>query len=301
MALNVLNQKAGDGWSLFNADCVEFLAGMPANSVDLSVYSPPFSSLYIYSESERDMGNVASHSEFFDSYRHVVRELLRITRPGRETAIHIKDLVYYSNSSEKGDRGLYDFSAGCSNVHTEEGWTLHRKITVRRDPVKEMQKTKADRLLYKHFKADAARTGGGMPEYIYVFRKWADGMDDTARVVHPASQYPLEVWQAWAQDTWEGLPETDVLNVGGKTDEEKHLCPMPLNLIRRIVLQYTNEGEVVLSPFAGIGSEGYESVRHNRRFIGTELSDKYFAQAVKNLQRAEKNKATGDLFEGAAA
>jgi DNA modification methylase len=301
MALNVLNQKAGDGWNIYNADCVEFSAGMPDNSIDLSVYSPPFSSLYIYSESERDMGNVGSHDEFFESYRHLVREKLRITKPGRLTAIHIKDLVYYSNSSEKGDRGIYDFTGGCAKVHVEEGWTLHRKITVDRCPVKEMQKTKADRLLYKHFREDAARTGGGLPEYIYVFRKWADGMDDTAPVLHPPMNFPLDTWQEWAQPIWRGLPETDVLNVGAKTDEERHLCPMPLNLTRRIVLQYTNPGEVVFSPFLGIGSEGYESVRHGRRFIGTELSEKYFAQAIKNLQRAEKNKATGDLFEGEAA
>lgn len=299
--MHVLNQNSGADWSAYNADTVEFTAGMPSNSIDLSVYSPPFSSLYIYSESERDMGNVGSHEEFFASYRHLIREKLRITRPGRLSAIHVKDLVYYSNSSEKGDRGLYHFTGECIRAHVEEGWTFHRLVTVWRCPVKEMQKTKADRLLYKHFREDAARTGGGMPEYIAVFRKWSEDMGDTAKVLHPPADFPLDVWQEWASQVWMETRETDVLNVGAKNDEERHLCPMPLDLTRRIVLQYTNEGETVYSPFMGIGSEGYVSIRHGRRFIGTELKPQYFDMAVRNLKLAEKNKATGDLFGGAAA
>ncbi|WP_306884953.1 DNA-methyltransferase [Amorphus orientalis] len=297
----VLDQATGEGWAAYNADTIEFTAEMPDNSIDFSVYSPPFSSLYIYSESERDLGNVGSHDEFFAAYRHLIREKLRVTRPGRLTAIHVKDLVYYSNSSEKGDRGLYHFTGGCIAAHVDEGWTFHRLVTVWRDPVKEMQKTKADRLLYKHFREDAARTGGGMPEYIAVFRKWSDGMDDTPRVSHPPDDYPLEVWQEWASPVWMATRETDVLNVGAKGDEERHLCPMPLDLTRRLVLQYTNAGETVYSPFMGIGSEGFEAIRHGRRFVGTELKPEYFRIAVRNLKRAEKNKATGDLFQGEVA
>tara|TARA_R110002020_G_scaffold266483_33_gene481502 strand:- start:17673 stop:18575 length:903 start_codon:yes stop_codon:yes gene_type:complete len=298
---NVLDQAEGEGWAAYNADTVEFTAEMPANSIDLSVYSPPFSSLYIYSESERDMGNVGSHEAFFEAYRHLIREKLRITRPGRLSAIHVKDLVYYSNSSERGDRGLYHFTGECIRSHVDEGWTFHRLVTVWRDPVKEMQKTKADRLLYKHFREDAARTGGGMPEYIAVFRKWAPGLEETARVVHPPNDFPLEVWQDWASPVWMHTRETDVLNVGAKGDEERHLCPMPLDLTRRLVLQYTNPGETVYSPFMGIGSEGYEAIRHGRRFVGTELKPEYFRLAVRNLKRAEKNKATGNLFQGEVA
>jgi hypothetical protein len=297
---NVLDQAEGEGWAAYNADTVEFTAGMPANAIDFSVYSPPFSSLYIYSESERDMGNVPSHEAFFAAYRHLIREKLRITRPGRLSAIHVKDLVYYSNSSARGDRGLYHFTGECIRAHVDEGWTFHRLVTVWRDPVKEMQKTKADRLLYKHFREDAARSGGGMPEYIAVFRKWAPGLDDMPRVTHAPADYPLEVWQEWASPVWMHTRETDVLNVGAKGDEERHLCPMPLDLTRRLVLQYTNPGETVYSPFMGIGSEGYESIRHGRRFVGTELKPEYFRLAVRNLKRAEKNTATGDLFEGAA-
>lgn len=296
---NVLNQATGDGWALYNADTVEFTAGMPSNSIDLTVYSPPFSSLYIYSESERDMGNVDSHEQFFASYRHLIREKLRITKPGRNSCIHIKDLVYYSNSSERGDRGLYHFTGECIRAHVEEGWTFHRLITIPRDPVKEMQKTKADRLLFKHFRTDAARTGGGMPEYIAVFRKWADGAEQAPPVVHDPNEFPLEVWQEWAESVWPNTRETDVLNVGAKTDEERHLCPMPLDLIMRCILSYSNAGETIYSPFAGIGSEGYQAIRYGRRFIGTELSPKYFPQAVRNLKIAEKSKVMGDLLSQA--
>lgn len=299
--MNVIDQHISDRFAAYNVDTVEFTAQIPSNTIDLSVYSPPFSSLYIYSDSERDMGNVGSHEEFFQSYRPVIREIFRATKPGRLTAAHIKDLVYYSNASEKGDRGLYHFTGDCIRVHVEEGWTFHRLITVWRCPVKEMQKTKADRLLYKHFREDAARTGGGMPEYIAVFRKWSDGMADTPAVVHPPKSFPLDVWQEWASPVWMDTRETDVLNVGAKNDEERHLCPMPLDLTKRIVLQYSNPDETVYSPFMGIGSEGYVSLKQGRRFIGTELKPDYFRRAVRNLREAETQGVAGDLLtEGAA-
>lgn len=295
----VFAQEHGERFSAYHVDTVEFTAGMPANSIDLSVYSPPFSSLYIYSESARDMGNVSGDKEFQETYRHLVRELFRVTRPGRLTAIHVKDLVYYSNSSDRGDRGLRDFTGECIRTHIEEGWTYHRRITINRDPVKEMQKTKADRLLYKHFREDAARTGGGLPEYIVVFRKWADGMDDVPPVVHPPNDFPLDTWQAWASPVWMDTRETEVLNTKIARDDEaeKHLCPMPLDLTERVVLQYTNPGETVYSPFMGVGSEGYVSLRRGRRFIGTELKDSYFRQAVKYLREAEAEALAPKLFE----
>lgn len=294
--MNVLDQASGPDWTIYNADTVEFTTGMPDNSVGLTVYSPPFSSLYIYSESERDMGNVGSHEEFFASYRHLVREKLRITKPGRNSCIHVKDLVYYSNSSEKGDRGLFDFTGECVRLHVEEGWTYHQRITIPRSPVLEMQKTKADRLLYKHVRTDAARVGGGLPEYILVFRKWADGMEQTPPVTHNPQELTLEDWQEWAESVWPNTRETDVLNVGAKSDEERHLCPMPLDLIRRCILMWSNPGDTIYSPFTGIGSEGYEAIRHGRRFIGTELKPEYFRMAVRNLKIAETTKVEGDLL-----
>ena len=302
--MNVFDQKISNQFGAYHVDTVEFTAGMSANSIDLSVYSPPFSSLYIYSESERDMGNVSSDDEFQESYRPLVRDLYRVTKPGRCTAIHVKDLVYYSNSSERGDRGLRDFTGDCIRTHVEAGWTYHRRITIWRCPVREMQKTKSDRLLYKNFRLDAARTGGGMPEYLVVFRKWGNGMDDTPPVLHDPAQYPVETWQHMAQpsyevrDLWDDTDETDTLNVRVARDPEaeKHLCPMPLDLTERIVRQYSNRGDTIYSPFMGIGSEGVVSLRNARRFISTELNATYYRQAVKHLIDAEAAGPTSDLF-----
>jgi DNA modification methylase len=300
--MNVFDQRLSDRFSSFHVDTVEFTAGMPANTIDLSVYSPPFANLYIYSDSERDMGNVGSDAEFQEFYRPLVRDLFRVTKPGRCTAIHVKDLVYYSTSSERGDRGLRDFTGDCIRTHLQEGWTYHRRVTIWRCPVREMQKTKSDRLLYKNFRTDGARTGGGMPEYIVVFRKWADGMDETAPVLHSPVEYPLETWQDYAQpsyfvqDLWTDTDETNVLNVVAKTDEERHLCPMPLDLTERIIRQYSNKDDVVYSPFMGVGSEGVVSLRHSRRFIGTELSPKYYPTAVRNLVEAEQRGPASDLL-----
>lgn len=296
--MNVFEQEIADRYAAYCVDTVEFTAGLPDNSIDFSVYSPPFSSLYIYSESERDMGNVADDATFQACYAPLVRELLRVTKPGRSTSIHVKDLVYYSNSSERGDRGLRDFSGDCIRTHVEAGWTFHQRTTIERDPVKEMQKTKADRLLFKNFRTDAARSGGGLPEYIITFRKWAPGMEETAPVIHDPNEFPLEIWQEWANPVWRGVPETDVLNVKiAKDDEaEKHLCPMPLNLTDRAVRLWSNKDETVYSPFMGVGSEGYAALLAGRRFIGTELKPAYYRQALKYLAEAAKDAATPDLL-----
>ncbi len=301
MAMKVFAEAHGDRFAVYHADCVEFVATLPDSSIDFSIYSPPFSSLYVYSESERDMGNVESDEAFIASYTHLIREKLRITKPGRLTAIHVKDLVYYSNASERGDRGLRPFSDLCTAAHIAAGWTFHGRTTIERDPVREMQKTKADRLLFKHFREDAARSSTGLPEYLLVFRAWKPGMEDVRPIVHDPRRYPLEIWQEWANPVWRGLSETDTLNVRIVRDPEaeKHLCPMPLNIIDRGVQMYSNEDETVFSPFMGIGSEGYVSLRAGRRFIGTELKDSYFRQAVKYLTEAEAT--AGDLLTGAVA
>lgn len=311
--MNVIDQAHGEGWSFYNADCVDFLSGVPDNSIDLSVYSPPFSSLYIYSESAFDMGNVADDDEFFDRYRFLVREKLRVTRPGRLTAIHVKDLVYYQNSSERGDAGLRPFSDRCVQLHIEEGWSYHCRITIFRDPVLERAKTNAHGLLWKTFQKDASFCRVGMPEYLLVFRKWAQpGQEQLVRPVpHPKEIVPLELWQDLASPVWNyapgqsgrgdlDLPATDVLNVdmARDPDAEKHLCPMPLNITKRALELWSAEGDTILSPFGGIGSEGVASIHRRRRFIGTELHPIYWKQGVANLRAAKPE--MNDLF-GAAA
>lgn len=307
--MNEVPFEAGRDWQIWNGDCVDVVSQLPDNSVDFSVYSPPFSSLYIYSESAADMGNVADDAEFFARYRHLIREKLRVTRPGRLTAIHVKDLVFYQNSSEDGDAGLRPFSDGCAQAHIDEGWTYHCRITIWRDPVLERSKTNAHGLLWKTFQKDASFCRVGMPEYLLVFRKWAKpGEEALVRPVeHPKDERGVKPWQDLASPVWNwrdgqsgngdlDLPATDVLNVAAARDEnaEKHLCPMPLNITRRALELWSNSGDVVLSPFAGVGSEGVASIGMGRRFIGTELNPPYFRQAVLNLKAAKTD--TPDLF-----
>lgn len=293
-----LGSAAGASYCLYHGDCIEIMRQLPADSVDLSVFSPPFSHLYIYSGSVRDMGNVRDDAEFQATYYHCAKELFRVTRPGRIACVHVKDLVQYSNASEDGSRGLRDFSGDTIATMKAAGWTYHSRTTVHRCPVDEMQKTKNDRLLFKNFRTDAARSGIGLPEYILVFRKWAPGMDDTPPVTHDPAVFPLEIWQEWASPVWLDTNPMDVLNVRAARDPEaeRHLCPMPLDLIRRCVYLWSNPGEVVLSPFAGIGSEGHEALKAGRRFIGAELSDVYFAQAARNLGLAALDAEAPVLF-----
>lgn len=292
-SVRVLDQAHGERWSAYHADCVEGLTGLGGDSIDYSVYSPPFSSLYIYSESARDMGNVDGDEAFQESYRHMVREKLRVTKPGRLTSIHVKDLVYYSNASERGDRGLRDFTGECIRTHVDEGWTYHSRVTIWRCPVREMQKAKPDGLLFKNFRTDAGRVRQGLCEYLITFRKWAPGMDEGAPIVHDPREFPLDLWQSLASPVWnygdDDLPETDVLNVRQARDDkaEKHLCPMPLNITERAIKLWSNRDDTVLSPFMGIGSEGHVALKMGRRFVGFELNPTYFRDAAANLVAAE--------------
>lgn len=305
----VIDQEISDRWAMYNADCVLFAQNLPDNSIDFAVYSPPYSSLYVYSESVADMGNVDSDEEFIEQYRFMVREKFRILRPGRVTAVHVKDLVYYQNSSEDGSSGLRPFSDMVTRLHLEEGFTFHCRVTIFRDPVLERSKTNAHGLLWKTFQGDASFCRVGMPEYLLIFRKWAKpGQEDLVReVVHPKSEVPLRAWQELASPVWPAfevsphvwnfqpeqsgkgdadLKATEVLNVKCTRDEkaEKHLCPMPLNITRRAIELWTNRDDVVFSPFGGVGSEGVAAVTAGRRYIGTELHPAYWKQAVSNLR-----------------
>lgn len=313
---NVLDESSGSGWSIYNGDCVQFARDLPDNCIDIAVYSPPFSSLYVYSESVADMGNVASDDEFFESYAFLLKEMHRITRPGRVSCVHVKDLVYYQNASDDGSAGLRAFSDACTAAHIEAGFTFHCRVTIYRDPVLERAKTNAHGLLWKTFQSDSSFCRVGMPEYLMIYRKWARPGEEefVVPVTHPKDKVPLTRWQQLASPVWNlkesgqgdgDLPSTDVLNVKAARDEnaEKHLCPMPLNITRRALELYSNKGEVLFSPFAGVGSEGVAALREGRKFIGTELHPAYYRQAAKNLADAEREASTPLLFDalGAAA
>lgn len=298
MDIRVLNQSDGANWSLYHADCVDFTRQLPHESLDFAVYSPPFSNLYCYSDSDRDMGNCADDSEFLSQYSFFVNALYSAMRPGRIVAVHCKDLVNYKGRD--GRAGLRDFPGELVRVHQDAGFAYHSRVTVWKCPVTEMQRTKAHGLLYKQLRKDSTFSRQGLAEYVLLFRKWADDDDaDISPVTHTADSFPLDQWQEWASPVWMTIDQTDVLNVAQAREDkdEKHICPLQLDLIERCIRLWSNHGDVVFSPFAGIGSEGHVAVKHGRKFIGTELKDAYFRLAARNLRAAEANEQF-ELFAG---
>ena len=234
------------------------------------------------------MGNSADDAEFMEHYRFLVRELYRALRPGRCIAVHCKDLVYYKN--QRGTAGLRDFPGDLVKIHTEEGFDFHSRVTIWRCPVREMTKTKAHGLLYKQLRADSTFSRAGLPEYFLVFRKWApaDDTTDIQPVTKTKDDYPLDWWQEAASPVWMHTRETDVLNAIRAVGDEKHICPMPLDLTERMIALYTNPGDVVLSPFMGIGSEGYVAMKMHRKFVGVELKAEYFKQATRHIDGRDR-------------
>lgn len=295
--MRVLGLAEGDDWTLYNGDSVEVVRGLPDRSIGLSVFSPPFSSLYTYSASERDMGNSVDDAQFLEHYGFLVRELLRATRPGRLCAVHCKDLVDYRGRD--GRAGLRDFPGDLIRIHEAAGWKYHARVTVWKCPVVEMQRTKAHGLLYKQLRADSTFSRQGLAEYVLVFRRWAEEGEEVAPVTHTRETFPLDQWQRWASPVWMDIDQTNVLNVevAREDRDEKHMCPLQLDLIERCVALWSNPGDVVFSPFAGVGSEGHVSLRLGRRFVGVELKKAYFERAVRYLGDARRQL---ELFAGHA-
>ena len=295
-AIRCLNEAHGHSWSAYHADCVDLVRQLPENSIDFSVYSPPFSGLYIYNDSVADMGNSATDDEFLQHYAYLTEHLYRVMRPGRLVAVHCKDLVYYK--TQRGTAGLRDFPGMLIRAHQDTGFDFHSRVTIWRCPVREMTKTKAHGLLYKQLRADSSFSRQGLPEYFLIFRKWAEEGQEVNPVRHTHESFPLDQWQEWASPVWTDTRETDVLNAERDPRDEKHICPMPLDLTRRAITLWTNEGDTVLSPFMGIGSEGAAAIELRRRFVGVELKDTYFRQACEFL--AARDSQT-DMFAEQAA
>lgn len=283
---------------LMKGDTTIEIKRIPDNSVDLIIFSPPFSSLFTYSNYIHDMGNNESHEEFFAQYAFLLRELYRILKPGRLMCCHTKDLGVYKNSA--GYTGMYDFTGEHTRHVLAEGFKLHSKVTIWCDPVLEMQRTKTQRLLYKQVTSDSSKTGIGMAEYITIFKKW-DGDEADWEPIQNLNRenFPLETWQKWASPVWMDIKRTDVLTAseGTAMGDEKHICPLQLEVINRLVNLWSNEGEVVFTPFLGIGSEIYEAVKNNRRGIGCELKDSYFDVAVRNIKMIEASAKQKTLFD----
>lgn len=287
-----------DNVFLMKGDTTIEIKRIPDNSVDLIIFSPPFSSLFTYSNYVHDMGNNESHEDFFKQYSFLLKELYRILKPGRLMCCHTKDLGVYKNSS--GYTGMYDFTGEHTRAVLAENFKLHSKITIWTDPVLEMQRTKTQRLLYKQVTTDSSKTGIGMAEYITIFKKWEGNEEDWEPITNlNKDNFPLEVWQKWASPVWMDIKRTDVLTAseGTAMGDEKHICPLQLEVIHRLVNLWSNEGEVIFTPFLGIGSEVYEAVKNGRKGIGCELKDSYFDVAVKNVKKAIQVKNQKTLFD----
>jgi DNA modification methylase len=298
--IRCLNEAHGEAWTTYHGDCVDVVRQLPDRSIDFSVYSPPFSGLYIYNDSECDLGNSADDEEFLTHYQYLADELFRVMRPGRIVAVHCKDLVFYRN--QRGTAGLRDFPGMLIRAHERSGFTFHSRVTIWRCPVREMTKTKSHGLLYKQLRADSSFSRQGLPEYILAFRKWAqteDELADVLPVTKTRGDFPLPWWQETASPVWMNTRETDVLNGRGDPTDERHICPMPLDLTTRATMLWSSPGDVVLSPFMGIGSEGFVALKQRRRFVGVELKETYWRQASRHLSNAESGAV--DLFDELAA
>lgn len=289
--LRCLGEIHGIDYAAYWGDCVDGMSQMPSHSVGFSIYSPPFADLFTYSESECDIGNNASDADFYRHYKFAVKEKTRLTAPGRLTAVHCSDLP--STKWKDGVIGTKDFSDDIKRIHEACGWQFVRRITIWKDPVIEMTRTKALNLLHKQVLKDSTKSWPGLPDYLMVFR--APG-ENAEPVTHTRDQVPVSTWQKWASPVWMDVRQTHTLNVkmarGDK--DEKHVCPLQLDTIERAILLWSNPGNIVLSPFMGIGSEGHVAIKQNRRFIGIELHDKYFTTAARNLAAAEAGAV--DLF-----
>jgi hypothetical protein len=294
----IINQADGKSWTAVHGDCVLGMSDLPDESVGFSIYSPPFVDLFVYSDSAADMGNCAGDVDFFEQYRHVIKQKMRLLKPGRLTAVHCT--VLPTRKFKDGVIGLKAFSDDIRKAHQDAGFIYHSRVTIWRDPVVEMQRTKALGLLYKQLKKDSAMSRMGMADYLLVFRKPGDNPEP---ISHTPSEVPVDLWQKWASPVWMDIDQTDVLNgrQAREDQDERHVCPLQLPLIERAIRLWSNPGDVVLSPFMGIGSEGVSAMRHRRKFIGFELKETYWRQAQRFIGEAEAENAGGDLFSLAGA
>jgi DNA modification methylase len=287
--MNCVDQIVTDRYAAYQGDCVEVLKGLPDHSVGYSIFSPPFASLYTYSNSPRDMGNVRNDAEFFEHFDFLIAELLRVMKPGREVSFHCMDMP--TSKERDGYIGLKDFPGELIRAFQKHGFIFHAKVTIWKDPVTAMQRTKALGLLHKSIRENSAMCRQGIPDYLITMRT----PGESERITHGA-EFPVDLWQKVASPVWMDINPSDTLQYmsAREHDDERHICPLQLDVIRRGVLLWTNPDDIVLSPFMGIGSEGYVAIEMGRRFVGVELKASYFKQACANLAGAMAK--TKDLF-----
>lgn len=294
--MGCIDSTMGENYALYNGDCVEVLRDIPSQSVHYSIFSPPFASLYTYSNSPRDMGNCRTNDEFFEHFAFLVTELKRVMCPGRNVSFHC--MLFPASKERDGFIGLKDFRGDLIRAFQAQGFIFHAETVIWKDPVTQMQRTKALGLLHKSVRENSAMCRMGIPDYLITMRAPGQQID---RVTHTREEYQVDHWQKVASPVWMDINPSDTLQYQSarEHDDERHICPLQLEVIRRGVELWTNPGDVVLSPFAGIGSEGHVSLQMGRRFIGIELKESYYQQAARNLQAAMR--INGDLFSECAA
>lgn len=292
MSNTILHQTIADSWAMYHADCCEAIKQLADESIHFSVFSPPFSSLYTYSNSDRDMGNCATDEEFLTHFGFAVRDLFRVLKPGRLVSFHCMNLP--TSKQHHGYIGIRDFRGDLIRLFQKAGFIYHSEVCIWKDPVTAMQRTKALGLLHKQIKKDSCMSRQGIPDYLVTMRKPGDNPEP---VSHTNETFPVQLWQRYASPVWMDINPSKTLQYRSAREhnDERHICPLQLQVIERAVELWSNPGDVILSPFAGIGSEGYVSVSMGRKFIGFELKESYYRQACLNLLAAQSEQ--GGLFE----
>jgi DNA modification methylase len=281
--MSVIDQTITDEFALYRGDCVKVVAQIPQDSIHFTMFSPPFASLYTYSDDPRDMGNCRNDAEFASQFRFLIDEMLRVTMPGRLLAFHVMNLPMMK--SRDGVIGIRDFRGMLIRMFVESGWVFHSEVCIWKDPVTAMQRTKALGLLHKQIKKNAAMSRQGIPDYLIVMRKRGVNPEP---VTNTNETFPVQMWQKYASPVWMDINPSDTLQYRSarEHEDERHICPLQLEVIRRAIRLWTNKGDRVLSPFTGIGSEGYIALEMGRLFVGAELKRSYYEQAVRNLHAA---------------
>lgn len=284
--MQVKNQYVDERMALYHGDSCEVLTEIPSDSVHFEIYSPPFASLYTYSNSERDLGNSKDKHEFYEHFEYIVKELYRVLMPGRLMAVHCMNLP--TSKSRDGFIGIDDFRGDLIRLYEKAGFIYHSEVCIWKDPVIAMQRTKALGLLHKQIKKDSAMCRQGIPDYLVVMRKPGDNPEP---VTHTNESFPVEIWQKYASPIWTDINPSDTLQYRSArdNDDEKHICPLQLTVIRRALNLWTNPDDVVLTPFMGIGSEVVTALENGRRAVGVELKDSYYKQAEKNARAVTAN------------
>lgn len=315
--MKAINQDVGDNYAIYHGDCIDVMQAMPSDGVHFGVHSPPFEGLYKFSNSERDLSN-SEGDQFWQHYRFVIRELYRITMPGRIHAVHVMQLP--TSKIRHGVIGVRDFRGDVIRAFEAEGWIFHSEVCIWKDPVVAQQRSKSLRLLHKQIVKDSTMSGQGLADYIVAFRKPGENPQpvsgcfdqyigslrepDRSKYTAPndgRNWYSIEVWQRYASPVWMDIDQSRTLQYRAGRDEqdEAHISPLQLDVIERCIDLWSNPGDVVFTPFLGIGSEVYAAVEMGRKGVGVELKESYFRQAAKNLAGIKARQ--GGLFAGDAA